>query len=126
MSAPDVDLTPWAVAVTVAGGLVGPQLAAYVGAYSIILIGWFGGVLYGLYRRSTDARMPVWAYVLATFIGSLMLTVPASEVLAKYVPFASTALLFPVAAALPAFPDKWADFGAWLLAKWEAARGGAR
>jgi hypothetical protein len=123
MAAPEIDLSPMAVALAVAGSLVSPQLAYYVGAYAIIFIGWFGGLLFGLYRRAPESTMPVWAYSVCTLIASVGATVPASEALAKYIPFAYTALLFPVAFAIPAMPDKWGDVGQWLLNKWEAARG---
>ncbi len=120
---PDVDLTPWAVAVAVAGAAVGPKFAQYVGAYSIILVGWFAGLLYGLYTRSPESKMPVWAYSVFTFILCVAVTVPASQVAAEYVPFSYTALLFPVAAAIPAVPDKWGEIGRWLMERWQAARG---
>lgn len=120
----DVDLNPFAVAVAVAGALLGPKLAQYVGAYSVILLGWFGGLLYGLYRRSADAKMPVVAYVVCTFILSLGVTVTAAEVIAQYTPLSVTALLFPVAALIPALPDKWGAFGTWLMQRWELLRSG--
>lgn len=120
---PDIDLTPWAVAVAVAGAAVGPQFAQYVSAYAIILVGWFAGLLYGLYTRSPESKMPVWAYSVFTLILCTAVTVPAAQVAAQYVPFSYTALLFPVAAAIPAVPDKWGDIGHWLMERWQAARG---
>lgn len=120
---PDVDLTPWAVAVAVAGAAVGPKFAQYVSAYSIILVGWFAGLLYGLYTRSPESKMPVLAYSVFTLILCVAVTVPAAQVAADYVPFSYTALLFPVAAAIPAVPDKWGDIGRWLMERWQAARG---
>lgn len=120
---PDVDLTPWAVAVAVAGAAVGPQFAQYVGAYSIILVGWFAGLLYGLYTRRPDSQLPVWAYTLFTLIVCMLVTVPVSQAAAEWVPFSHTALLFPIAVAIPAVPDKWGAVGEWVLARWQAARG---
>ena len=71
--------------------------------------------------------MPVWVYATLTFIVSVMVTVPASKGLAPYVPWVdATALLFPVAAAIPALPDKWGSFGQWLLDRFQALRGGAK
>lgn len=120
---PDVDLSPFAVFVAVAGAAVGPVFAQYVGAYSFILLGWFAGLLYGLYTRAPESRMPVWAYSLFTLSVALAVTVPASKVVADYVPFSYTALLFPISAAIPAVPDKWGSIGQWLLERWQAARG---
>lgn len=122
---PNTDLTPWAVALTIASAVFGPKLAALVGAYAIILLGWFAGLLYGLYTRNPESRLPVWAYALFTLVVCLMVTVPASLIASKTIPFFAveyTALLFPVAAAIPALPDKWGSFGAWLLRLWEQRR----
>lgn len=122
----DVDLSPWAVAVAISGGLVGPQFAQFVSAYAIILVGWFAGLLYGLYTRSPESKMPVWAYAIFTLIVCLMSTVFVSSLAVRYIPFFTveyTALLFPVAAAIPALPDKWGDFGRWLIERANAVRG---
>lgn len=127
MAAPvDTDLNPFAVAVAVAGALLGPKFAYYIGAYGLILTGWFGGLLYGLYRRQGDTRMPIWAYALCTLTGSIGTTVPAAELASQYLPISLTALLFPVAFAIPAVPDRWSAIGIWLLEKWQNARGATR
>lgn len=121
---PELDLTPWAVAVAAAGAVVGPKFAAYVGAYALIFVGWFAGLLYGLYKRPADSKMPVWVYALFTLLVSMGATVTLSQFMAEYISFAYTALLFPVSAAIPALPDKWADAGNWLLGRWQMLRGG--
>lgn len=123
---PNVDLSPWALALTVAAAIFGPKAAALIGAYSIILFGWGAGLLYGLYTRSPESKLPVWAYALFTFIVCFMVTVPASLLLVKAIPVLEveyTAVLFPVAALIPALPDKWGAFGMWLLQRWEGFRG---
>jgi hypothetical protein len=123
---PSHDLSPWAVALTIAAAVVGPKAAALVGAYSIILIGWFAGLLYGLYTRAPESRLPVWAYAAFTFIVCFMVTVPASLLLVRTIPGLDveyTAVLFPVAAAIPALPDKWGSFGEWLIERWQSLRG---
>lgn len=120
---PPPDLTPFAVVVAIAGGLLGPQMAYYVGAYALIFLGWFFGLLYGLWVRPVDSRMPMWAYTVVTFGASIFTTVTVAEVASNYVPFAPTTLLFPIALAIPAMPDKWGIVGSWLLKMWEAARG---
>lgn len=120
---PDIDLTPWAVAVAMAGAAVGPQFAHYVGAYALIFVGWFAGLLYGLYKRDAESKMPIWAYALFTLCMSLGATVTLAQLMAEYMPFSYTALLFPVAAAIPALPDKWSEIGAWIMSRWELVRG---
>lgn len=114
-----IDLNPFAVAVTVAGILLGPKLAVYVGGYALILIGWFVGLMFGLFRRRPDQeRMPVWAFTLCTLGISLCTTVPLSEYAAQHLPFSPTVLLFPVAFVIPAFPDRWSVAGRWVVAWW--------
>lgn len=119
MAVLEVDVSPLAVAVAVAGAALGPQAAQYVGAYALILIGWFAGLLYGLFTRSSDARMPVWAYAMFTFIVTMVATVPLSQIADDYVPVHFTGLLFPVAVAIPAMPDRWGQIGRWLLERWQ-------
>jgi hypothetical protein len=123
---PVVDLTPMAVAVAIAGALFGPAFAAHLGAYAIILLGWFAGLLYGLYTRAPESKMPVWAYGVFTLLVCLMVTVPASLLAAETIPVFKveyTGFLFPIAALIPALPDRWGDAGMWLLSKWETLRG---
>ena len=127
MAAPvDTDLNPFAVAVAVAGALLGPKFAYYIGAYGLILTGWFGGLLYGLYRRTAEAKMPIWAYAMCTLIGSLGATVPAAEFASQYIPIPLTTLLFPVAFTIPAVPDKWSAVALWALERWQSMRGAPR
>lgn len=123
---PNVDLTPLAVAVAVAGALFGPAFAAHLGAYAIILIGWFAGLLYGLYTRSPESKLPVWAYAVFTLLVCLMVTVPLALLAAQTLPMFKveyTGFLFPIAAIIPALPDRWGAAGMWLLSKWELLRG---
>lgn len=120
---PDVDLSPWAVSVAVAGAAVGPEIAQYVSAYALILVGWFAGLLYGLFTRAPESKLPVWAYTLFTFLVTMVATVPVSQFAASYVPFSYTALLFPVAVAIPAMPDRWGTVGQWVMDRVQALRG---
>lgn len=121
MAAPtEIDLSPWAAAVAAAGAVFGPIAAQYIGAYALILMGWFAGLLYGLFTRSPESKMPVWAYAAFTFIVCAAVTVPTSQAAARYIPFAYTALLFPVSALIPALPDQWGTFGQWVVSRWQA------
>lgn len=124
--APDTEsVSAYALAVAAAGTLAGPQAAALVGTYGLIFFGWFCGLLYGLYTRPVDSKLPAWVYSLVTLCLSLATTVWASDMLVKWSPWDVqwTAFLFPVAAAIPAFPDKWGTVGSYVLRMWEAARG---
>jgi hypothetical protein len=122
----DLDLTPWAVAMAVLGARFGPTFAAYISAYGLIMVGWFFGLMIGLYNRSPDSKLPVWAYGLVTLIACIMVTVTLSKLLVATIPgfqVEYTSMLFPVAAAIAGFPDKWGQFGVWLLDRWQAMRG---
>lgn len=123
---PDLDITPWAVALALAGAAFGPKFAAYISAYGLILIGWFAGLLYGLYTRSLESKLPVWAYSLFTLIVCLMVTVPASQLAVAAIPGVQvehTSALFVVSALISALPDYWGRAGAWILEKWQVLRG---
>ena len=120
---PDIDLTPWAVAVAVAGARREPAVRAVRQRLRLDPDGWFAGLLYGLFTRAPESKLPVWAYSLFTFLVTMVATVPISQVAADYVPFSYTALLFPIAVAIPAIPDKWGTIGVWAFERWQAARG---
>jgi len=119
-------LLPWLTSLPSPAHCCGPKFAYYIGAYGLILTGWFGGLLYGLYRRSVDAKMPIWAYAMCTLIGSLGATVPAAEFASQYIPIPLTTLLFPVAFTIPAVPDKWSAVALWALERWQSMRGAPR
>lgn len=104
---PDLDLSLWAAALTLAGFYWGPKAAQFISAYALILLGWFAGLLIGLYRRDIDARMPTAVYVIVSLIGSVALTVPFALALQDTAGFAYTGLLLPVSLAIAALPDKW-------------------
>lgn len=118
------DFSPHAAFTAAIGTLIGPMLAQYVAAYVLILLGWCAGVLWGVYKREPEARMPVWAYVVATLLASVGITATAAGYMAALMPdVATSALLFPVAFAIPAFPERWVDIGDWLMRRWQALRG---
>lgn len=103
-------LDPYAVAVGLAVLIVGPTLAPYLAAYSLILIGWFGGMLIGVYRRPPASRANTAGFVVVTFIITLLTTVPIAQGLAPYLGgMASTSLLSGVAIIMPAIGHNWAD-----------------
>lgn len=123
---PEDDLSPLAFALTIASAFVGPKLALYVSAYGIILAGWFAGLLFGLYTRAPESKLPVWAYALFTLIVCLMATVTVAQLAVSAVPWFKveyTSALFPVAALIAGLPDYWGRAGAWVLKQWQDARG---
>lgn len=126
--APDVDLSLWAATLTVAGLLWGPRAGQFLAAYALILLGWFAGLLVGLYRRDMESKLPAWVYALITLIICVGVAVPASQFLAArlvdYTDASFTGFLLPVAFLISAAPDKWAALGRKLYEKWQALQGG--
>lgn len=124
-------LNAWAVSVAIAGSLVGENMGVLVGTYGVILLGWFFGLMYGLWVRSMDSKMPMWAYVIFTFGVTMLSTVTLAEIASKVSPMAVqwNSLLFPIAVAIPALPHKWNALGTYLFElwkAWDAARKGAK
>lgn len=116
MTPPETDLNPVSVLVLVLTAWLGNEFAAVAGAYTIILFGWFGGCIVGTLRMPAG-RIRLAAFVVASFVITMGLTVPLSELLAANAPnvlgVSSKALLFPVAALLPAIGHSWIDIGGW-------------
>jgi hypothetical protein len=127
MPPPEPDLTPVAVAASLAAVLLGPQYAATLGAYSIILIGWCAGVLIGVYRMPPGPRIHAAAFVAVSLLLTMGATVPlaeaAADALRVVAPWMSSTeakgLLFPVAVLLPAVGHSWAGVATWA---WGALR----
>lgn len=123
MTPPEPDLSPLSVVVSLLTILVGPQLAPALGAYGLILVGWFGGVLIGVYRRPPDFRVNVAVFMAVSLIVTLGVTVPAADALARYMPvFEAKGLIFPIAVAIPAVGHNWMDIAAWLWSLRRMAR----
>lgn len=121
MAPNEPDLTPVAVVISLLTIAMGPQFAATVGAYSIILLGWCGGVMVGVYRMPPAPRLHVAAFVLVSLVLVLGVTVPLAEIAASALRVAAPwmtateakGLLFPVAFALPAVGHSWAGVVRW-------------
>lgn len=110
------------VAVLLTTAALGPDFAVAVGAYGVILLGWFGGVMVGVWRMPPVPRAQLVAFVLVSLVATLGVTVSATELLTHLlrasVPWAgsveSAGLLFPVAFLLPAIGHSWADVARWV------------
>lgn len=119
----NLDLSLWAAALALAGFYWGPKAAQFISAYALILLGWFGGLMIGLYRRDLDSRMPTVVYVIVSLIASLGITVPIAMALDGTAGFAYTGLLLPVSGAIAALPDKWRKAMETMLDVLRAVRG---
>lgn len=124
MTPPDQDLSLLAVAVMAMSAVLGPQLAVAFAAYSIILLGWLGGVMVGVYRMPPTSRVRtrVAGFVAVTLVATLGVTVPLAGALAGglhvVAPWANgteaKGLLFPVAFAVSAIGHSWLEIGRWV------------
>jgi hypothetical protein len=114
MSSPIPDLTPLGVLVALLTMFVGPVLAPLLGAYSLIVVGWFGGVLIGIYRQPPGSRIGILGFLLVSLIVTLGATVSAADVLSAYMPLIEAkALLFPIAVMIPAIGHSWVNIAQW-------------
>ena len=113
-------IVPVAVLLTTAA--LGPEFALAVGAYGVIFLGWFGGVMVGVWRMPPVPRPHLVAFVLVSLVATLGVTVSATEMLTHLlrasVPWAGgvqpAGLLFPVAFLLPAIGHNWIDVVRWV------------
>lgn len=110
------------VAVLLTTAALGPDFAVAVGAYGVILLGWFGGVMVGVWRMPPVPRAQLVAFVLVSLVATLGVTVSTSEVLAHVLRntapwagnFQPVNLLFLVAFLLPAIGHSWIDVARWV------------
>jgi hypothetical protein len=110
------------LAVLLATAALGPDFALAVGAYGAIMLGWFGGVMVGVWRMPPVSRGHLVAFVVASLVATLGITVPTAQVLtsvlSSMVPAAAvvqpTGLLLPVAFLLPAIGHSWVDVARWV------------
>lgn len=110
---PQLDL---ATAVTaVFAVLFGPQLAAYVGPYAVIMIGATVGAAWSLGRRPVTSRSKAINYFLLMAFTALILTVPLSEWLGAKLGSEDSRYLFaPVAMFIGGVGSDWPTLVRWL------------
>lgn len=117
MTPTEPDLNPVSVMVLVLTVWLGPQFAAVASAYTIILFGWFGGAFVGALRLPQGGRFKLAAFVVVSFVVTMGITVSVAELVAAHAPdmlgVSVKALLFPVAAIIPAIGHSWIDIGHW-------------
>lgn len=124
MTTPQLD--PVSLVVAIAGSLLGPVLAPYVGAYTVILFGWAGGLLIGLYRRDPASRLSTARFTAVTLILTIGATTVAADFLSSKVSVGASLLLFPIAFLIPAIGHSWLDIGAWAVRRVATMLGGGQ
>lgn len=117
MSRPDLDIV--SVLTVVAVAIVGPEFAPYFGAYGVVVMGWFAGLLVYVWRTPAPERGSIALFSLMTLMFTIGITIGAAEWLSSRFGIVLNALLFPVAAAIPAFGGKWGDLAdsGWAMFK---------
>lgn len=95
--------------------LFGPQLAAYVGPYAVIMIGGTVGAAWSLGRRPVTSRSEAFRYFLLMAFTALIFTVPLSEWLAGKIGSDDSQWLFaPVAMLIGGVGSDWPALIRWL------------
>jgi hypothetical protein len=117
MPQPSVDIVSLAVAI--AATMVGSQMAPFVGAYTVIIFAWLGGVFAYLLRKETIPRGKTAKFVIATGIFTIGTTSVAATYLSAKVSIESTYLLFPVAFLIPAVGEDWISMVRWGINLWK-------
>lgn len=115
---PQLDIVTLAIALVTL--LTGPELAALIGPYSVILLAAIGGAAWSATNMPEGTRMGTVKHM-ASMVGlALILTVPMAEALARVAGIEARWMLGPVAAVIAARPD-WVI--GWIRA-WFAKRQG--
>lgn len=114
-SPPHVHLDIVTLAVAVSTTLFSPELAALVGPYVVILFGAALGAAWGASRQTRSSKWATVMYVLGVMGLALIITVPASELIARHWGIESRWTLGPVAALIGGIGRDWPEVGKWIL-----------
>lgn len=118
-------LHPATVLAAVATAAIGPEFADELAAYTVILVGWAGGVLWGLVNLPNNPPWSGWrprlAFVIGTFAAAMFATVAIASIVATivstWVPGLSRTdvkdYLFVIATAIPAVGHNWSRIISW-------------
>lgn len=124
-SPPSPDLSPAGALLMVFAAVIGPAWAPFASAYTMILLGWFAGLLIATYLRPVDGkRFPILAFAFVSLVVVLGVTVPLSNFVAHYAstavpggPVDAQGLFLVISVAIPAIGHRWV-----AIAKLVAAR----
>ena len=101
-------LDPVSVAVVLASTLFGPQLAAIIGPYAVILLGATVGAAWALGRRETDKKSNAVAYFALINGTAVLVTVGISNLVGRWMGHADANwLLAPVAMVIGGVGHDW-------------------
>ena len=101
-------LDPVSVAVVLASTLFGPQLAAIIGPYAVILLGATVGAAWALGRRETDKKSGAVAYFMLINGTAVLVTVGISNLVGRWLGHEDDNwLLAPVAMVIGGVGHDW-------------------
>lgn len=101
-------LDPVSVAVVLASTLFGPQLAAIIGPYAVILLGATVGAAWALGRRETDKKSSAVAYFMLINGTAVLVTVGISDLVGRWLGHEDCNwLLAPVAMVIGGVGHDW-------------------
>jgi hypothetical protein len=93
------------VAIAVAALVTGPDLAALIGPYSVILLAAVGGAAWSASSTPEGTRKATLTHMLAMVGLALIGTVPLAEALARFAGIEARWVFGPMAAVIAARPD---------------------
>jgi hypothetical protein len=110
---PPIDIVT--VFIAIAGVLFGPDLAAVIGPYAVILLGAALGAGWSATRREPGTRGGTLLHMLLMMGWALIVTVPAAIVAGLLFGLEAKWLLGPVAVVIAGIGPDWPEVGRWGL-----------
>ena len=112
-----VDLTIVGVVTALASKFYGPDIAAVVGPYIVILIAAMGGAAVALMQASGRTRGRAFTFFFLATLLAVWLTVPLSMLAANYAGLQDQWLFAPMSFGLGYIGDKWPAALSWIFSK---------
>lgn len=114
MTNPNLD--PVSVAVALLTVSIGPQLAAIVGPYAVIVLASITGAAWALGRREESTRTAAFAYFGRIAATAVLLSVAIESAVHRWVLETDTHwLLAPIALLVGGIGDDWPTVGRWVI-----------
>jgi hypothetical protein len=113
MQTPPASLDIVTVAIAVTSWVLGAEIAAIVGPYTVILLSALGGAAWSAGRRTQSSRLGALTHIVLSVGLALIATVPLAELIARWTDLQARWTLAPAAVLIAARPD-------WI---WQQVRG---
>lgn len=114
MTNPNLD--PVSVAVALLTVSIGPQLAAIVGPYAVIVLAAITGAAWALGRREASTRTNAFVYFGRITATAVLLSVAIESAVHRWImPTETHWLLAPIALLVGGIGDDWPAVGRWFI-----------